>query len=137
MSFAQQVGNFNAGALRQAENIRRELCLRLFGAVIVDTPVLTGRLRGGWQTSTGQPSRQQIERIDTGGDTVLAEASNNLGNGLHADVSVFFVNNLPYARRIEFDGHSSVKAPAGMVRKNVARFDSLVRAAVQDGRIKI
>jgi hypothetical protein len=42
-------------------------------------------------------------------------------------VPIFLSNSLPYAARIEFDGWSHTKAPQGMVRRNVARFNQLLR----------
>ena len=34
-------------------------------------------------------------------------------------------NSLPYAHKIEYDGHST-QAPEGMVRRNVTRFQKIV-----------
>lgn len=45
---------------------------------------------------------------------------------------MFFTNNLPYAERIEYDGWSRFKAPQGMVRKNVVRWDDIVAAKARE-----
>ncbi|WP_162455859.1 hypothetical protein [Pseudoxanthomonas kalamensis] len=44
-------------------------------------------------------------------------------------------NNLPYANRIEYDGWSHTKAPAGMVRVSFARIRQIVSKAVRDNKV--
>lgn len=47
---------------------------------------------------------------------------------------MYLRNNLPYAYRIEYEGWSKVKAPEGMVRRNVARFRRILNEAVRENR---
>jgi len=149
MSFAKQVGKFSVKAINAAEQDRRAICFKLFSAIIQDTPVgnpdlwksgkapagyVGGRLRGNWQTSVGAPATGSLDVIDPQGVQALQDMQSNLGNGTTNDVTIYFVNNLPYASRIEFEGHSS-QAPRGMVRRNVARFNRLVAQAVREGKL--
>ena len=134
-SFSQQIGQFKVGSLASAERFRRGVVLKLFGAVILDTPVDTGRLRGNWRTSQDDPALDPIERDDKGGAAAIAEVQNNMGDGTHKSTSTFLANNLPYAARIEYEGYSKVKAPQGMVRKNVARIEQILTKAGQEGRL--
>lgn len=103
------------------ETVTRAVFLELFTSIIKDTPVLTGRLRGNWQTTRTVEANQIIERTD--GSAAISEAFNTVNK---PDL-YYLTNNLPYVERIEFDGWSKVKAPAGMVRKNIARLDSIIR----------
>lgn len=130
-TFAAEVGHFVLKAGSNVERTRRAICIKLFSAVILDTPVRDGQLRGNWQTSVQDPKTGEIDRIDKEGVAALADMKDNLGEG---DVTVWFVNNLPYAARIEYEGWSK-QAPEGMVRKNIARINALVKQAVKEGRI--
>lgn len=95
------------------EQVARATIIDLFTAIIYDTPVDTGRLQGNWQTTIGQPAVGELDRNGPAGATVEI-----LTTVREPDV-YFFTNNLPYAERIEFDGWSHTKAPAGMVRINI------------------
>lgn len=125
MSFQAQIGSFGAKTVKRLHGIRRGVMIKLFGAVILDTPVLTGRLRANWKYSEGEPNRQALPDEDKSGSATIAKmqagASASMG-----DVPVFLTNSLPYARRIEFEGWSRVKAPQGMMRRNVVRFGRLI-----------
>lgn len=148
MSFAQQIANFHVKATKNVESTRRAVCIKLFSAIILDTPVGNpdlwkgkapagysgGRLRANWQTTTHRPAEAVINRKDPNGVAAMNRINRGLGNGKGKDVVVWFTNNLPYANRIEFEGWSS-QAPAGMVRKNVIRFDRLIKEAIQKGII--
>lgn len=123
--FAAQVASFGKGTADKVEAVRRGVTLKLFSAVILDTPVLTGRLRGNWRISEGQPVLDTTDRVDPSGGTVLAEVSATVAKS-KGDTTLFLSNSLPYARRIEYDGWSHTKAPEGMVRRNVARFNTLI-----------
>lgn len=46
----------------------------------------------------------------------------------------YLTNNLPYAIPIE-EGHSTEKAPQGMVRKNVRRINAVMRALVREHKV--
>ena len=125
MSFTAELGVFRLKSLAKVEQVRKAIIFKLFGAVVMDTPVLTGRLRGNWQVTIGNPATGTLDRTDKSGATVMSEISRNLGNG---DCVVNLTNNLPYAARIEFDGWSHTKAPEGMMRRNVVRINELIKA---------
>jgi hypothetical protein len=95
----------------------------------LDTPVLTGRLRGNWQISSGAPKSGTVEVTDPTGTTTTAKVAEVAGKLSNKDASVFLTNNLPYAYRIEYDGWSHTKAPEGMVRKNFIRVSQNLKKA--------
>lgn len=125
MSFEIQVGGFVKKTKDRIQKIRRGTIISLFGSVIMDTPVLSGRLRANWKFGEGSPELSTDQTIDkTGGPTVSKTINSILGAG--DATTLYLSNSLPYAYRIEFEGWSHTKAPEGMMRKNVARFQNLI-----------
>lgn len=122
MSFASQVRRFAVATDKAADEVVRGVTLSLFTAVIKDTPVDTGRARGEWQTTVQAPASGQNGRFDQGGSGPIAEVVSKTPAG--AGGETFMTNNLPYIERLE-NGYSK-QAPAGMVRKNIARIARLV-----------
>lgn len=119
MSFESQLNAFVSGTEKKLERTVRAVKLELFRSVILDTPVDTGRARGNWQATIGSPATNEIENESM--SVALAGVAANLGKV--NDVS-FLANNLPYIEELE-DG-SSKQAPAGMVRRNMARVQRLI-----------
>lgn len=133
MSFSLDLQRFADKAAANVERTRRAIVLDLFGSVIKDTPVLTGRLRGNWQTSVGSPALAELPLRP--GAAATAELMAAAGQLKQTDAPIFLRNNLPYAGRIEFDGWSHTKAPEGMVRKNVARIQRIVSKRIAEGKL--
>lgn len=100
---------------REVADVRRLITLKLLEKITRKTPVLDGRLRSSWFTSDGVPSD---EVAPEGARTDSQENITATFKDPYA--TTFIVNNLPYAARIEFDGWSHTKAPAGMVRVSLA-----------------
>lgn len=133
MSLFVDLEKFAGKANESTDRFRRAVIMELFGSVVRDTPVLTGRLRGNWQTSVGAPILGTVKT--RGGKApnvvpseIMAEIMAASEESSGKDASVYLRNNLPYAARIEFDGWSYKKAPAGMMRKNVARIRRIIAA---------
>lgn len=134
MSFGDDVAGFARKAGRSLEQTARGVELRLFRAVIMDTPVLDGRLRGDWQTTTDTPASGENGRADKEGGATLAEMESIVA-AIQGGSYTLLTNNMPYAYRIEFEGYSKTKAPEGMVRKNEARFRQLLQEEAQKNRV--
>jgi len=117
------------------EKLQRAAVLELFSSVIKSTPVDTGRLRGNWQATMGAPASGVVEVLagaTTPKGTVPPELESQVGAvvaKLSGDGSVYLANNLPYAARIEFEGHSK-QAPRGMVRVNLVRIANNLRRMI-------
>jgi hypothetical protein len=124
MDFTSAVRAHGINALKRVDRIRRASALEVMKLIIYATPVDTGRARGNWQISLNAPMTVVTGRDDRGGGAVMAEAMANLGS--LTDV-VWMTNNLPYIKKLEYDGHSQ-QAPNGMFRKAVARWDEIVTA---------
>jgi hypothetical protein len=89
--------------------------IELFSAVVMDTRVDTGRLRGNWQMSTNQPTTVEITRMDPSGNAVITDITTSV-SPYAFDI---MTNNLPYAEVWE--------ERDGMIATNALRFESLLR----------
>lgn len=132
MSFATELRQITLKADKATDKTIRGVTLALFREVIQRTPVDTGRLVGNWQTSTGTPISGTTGRKDPGRTLAFAEALAKIG-GIGS--VTYMTNNLPYAQRIEYDGYSKIKAPAGMVRVSFARIDAIVRSEANKNKV--
>ena len=97
----------------EVEETVRAVKIELFSGVILDTRVDTGRLRANWQTTTGSPASGELGRTDEG--SAISETQS-----VKADTIDYLTNNLPSAEVWE--------ERDGMVARNVARLDRIVRA---------
>ena len=121
MSLSLKVGQWVKDATEDMAKIHKAIVIELFTSVILDTPVLEGRLRGNWVISSSAPETGTFDVIDPSGETTTRKVEDFVSNLSDLEnFNVFLANNLPYAYRIEFEGHSG-KAPQGMVRKNFIR----------------
>lgn len=124
MSFSSDISKWSKKVQGEMVRNKREIILRLFGAVIFDTPVLEGTLRANWRCSTGRSLDGAIGYRPT--NQVVSEITMVL-DGASLEDTVYLRNNMPYAYRIEYLGWSHTKAPQGMLRKNAARFSRIAR----------
>ena len=115
----KQIQAFNVKAMAQSEAKIKKAFMGLSTDIIMDTPVLSGRLRNNWFPSVNEGTDKTTKYTGEKGSAAISRVSAirfKLGDTL------YLTNNLPYAKRIEFDSWSA-KAPAGMVRKNIIRWE--------------
>lgn len=129
MSFSRQLQEFRKKTLERYVRVKRLSAFDLFAAVVMETPVDKGVLRNNWFADIGNGSDETTEEGDKGGQGTIQRIKNVL-DGVDLARDVFLTNNLPYAKPIEFDGHSG-KAPEGMVRVNALRWDQIVKRNVR------
>lgn len=127
--FAFQIARFKAKALDKAERNRRQILFEVFRSIVLDTPVLEGTLRGNWQLGTSP----KLGELDIRSQSAALSEIDSVLNATRFGDTVYMTNNLPYAYPIEFYGWSSVKAPQGMVRKNVIRVNQIAQAIARRG----
>ncbi|OED34516.1 hypothetical protein AB832_07405 [Flavobacteriaceae bacterium (ex Bugula neritina AB1)] len=132
MSFSGKINQFKVDAIEATEETRKAAIIALFRSVIQDTPVDTGRLRGNWQASINNPESGTIDAFNTGTSVAIAAAIKTV-EGSQAGETLYLVNNLPYAEKIEY-GYSQ-QAPQGMVRRNLSRITQIIRQAAQDKKV--
>lgn len=121
MSFSADISKWANKTKNGIEELRKAIIIELFSSVILDTPVLTGRLRGNWLISEGTPHTNTVTVTDPSGATTVRNVEAFAATLNPEQNRVFLANNMPYAYRIEYDGWSHTKAPEGMVRKNFIR----------------
>lgn len=145
--------NFNEFAkktLKRSDLLIRAVGIKTFSAVIRDTPVgdpdlwqsswldtkdratvhnnphlegyVGGRLRANWNCSLGVANTATSESTAHGG---AIPAMTKTVEGADRKDTLWLSNSLPYAARIEYDGHSK-QAPEGMVRRNVTRIKRII-----------
>lgn len=115
---------FDAATLKVMKKKSAEAKARLMGfcaAVVDDTPVLTGKLKGSWQILNGANKTFDTDTPeDPTGLAVKARLQQKIRYlPIHMDWNLTFGSPAKYAHKIEFEGWSQ-KAPQGMVRKNIA-----------------
>lgn len=102
------------------ETLIKAVKIEIFSGVVSDTRVDTGRLRGNWQATTGQPAAfASLLRTDKTGSQVNAE----IVATVKADTIDYLTNNLPYAEVWE--------ERDGMVARNVARVNRNIRKQIR------
>jgi len=115
MGFAADLKRFADKTESTVDESARAIKIKLFSDIVENTRVRTGRLKGNWQTSTGSPIGEQIERPSPNGEVVKEEIQNNVtSNGID-----YLTNNLPYAEVFE--------EKDGMVAKGIQRIDRIVK----------
>lgn len=122
-AFTLDVKNFIEKAKKNPETVARSVSFKLFSAVIKASPVDTGRFRMNWQTAGAVAPGGIIDGTDKGWAGAIGNAASYIFAA--SDWNEFsLANNLPYAQRLEY-GWSN-QAPTGMVRVNIARFNTLL-----------
>ena len=121
MRFALQMSNFANEAGELLTKQQRDIIWELGKAIVMDTPVDKGTLRGNWRPSYS-PAQRQLDIQDKSGAQALAELQRFL-DGFNGG-TMYLLNGMPYAGPIEY-GYSA-KAPQGMVRRNVSRINAIV-----------
>lgn len=120
MGFSLDIAKFAQKTNSTLDEAARAIKISLFNGVIRDTRVDTGRLRGGWQTTTGAPASGEVDRLDPvqqglNGGSAMAEVVNNV-RGATVD---YLTNNIVYAPIYE--------EKDAMISKNIARISRIVK----------
>lgn len=114
---------------RKLNMVIRKIAIDLFGSIVNSTPVDTGRARGSWGIGLNRANPGPRNRKDKNGSKVQGEIGLALRAFKPGD-KITISSNLPYIGRLE-DGHSK-QAPSGMVKRNVSRFDTVLRVAARE-----
>lgn len=137
MTFEDEINNFSQSAIgKHFVKFRANVAKALFRAVIKASPVgnpdlwkskapegyVGGRFRANWMCSLNELDKTTTANTDQQGALTLVTSTVNKSKPGDA---ICLSNSLPYAIKLEYEGHSS-QAPNGMVRLNVARFKTLI-----------
>ena len=89
-----------------------------------------GRFRANWQVGMGTIPSGEIDDVDPSGAGSIAKMQSAVSSYRIGEVEkIYFVNNLPYGPRLEYEGHSR-QAPIGMVRVSCIQFEEAMNKAV-------
>ena len=161
MSFASDVSKFAKLTGKSIDQTGASIALELFSSIIKDTPADTGRARGNWQCSLDAPITSQVNAGGApGSESPAPDGDGSEAKKAIADVrntaikfiggtTIYLTNNLPYIWSLEYGGYGrgdgatektggtgfSIQAPAGMVRKNAARIQSIVAKAARENKV--
>ena len=111
--------------LGKVEKVVRSSFIELGTNIITSTPVDEGRLIANWMVAIGSADTSTTTDTDVSGGESMGRLTQKV-SALDLGQELYMTNSLPYAERIEYEGHSSQKAPAGMVRVNVADWTQIV-----------
>jgi hypothetical protein len=115
--FTAQVGRFaDEDVPQRVQQVQQKIGLQALRGVVNKTPVDTGRARGNWQTTLGDPATGTLDTTDQGGNQTIARGSSTVTTAEPFSV-IWLSNNLPYIERLE-NGYSQ-QAPNGMVSTTV------------------
>lgn len=128
-SFEIDIARFVAKAKGNIDLVIRKIALDMFTRVILKSPVDTGRFRGNWQVAIESIPSGTLALDDKTGTATISKVT-AVTLGLRAGQTITLVNNLAYARALEY-GHSK-QAPAGMVRLTLTEFGAVVTKAANE-----
>lgn len=105
---------FSDATEEEADRALRAVTIKLWGDVILSTPVDSGRARGAWFITTGSPSRFRPNIIASAFARLSGQGSlsskgpayiaANTAKGMFGK-KWFLTNNLPYINILEFGGY--------------------------------
>lgn len=124
--FERSIENFIKKAKKNPELVVRQVTIKLYSAIIMASPVDTGRFRMNWQATVDNPATGVLIGDDPSGSRAIGMVSQFVASSTKWD-EFRLTNNLPYAERLEFGW--SQQAPVGMVRVTVSRFQRLIDEA--------
>lgn len=131
MSFAGSVSRCVKSVKVKTSAQAKKLTIDVLSAVVMGTPVLTGKLRGGWTPSIGSPNFSTSGQFDTSGQIVIASIVSMVQSlPENSDWTFYLSNTVPYGPFIEYDGISR-QAPSGMVRVTMTRIAGFVSSALR------
>lgn len=143
-TFSIAIDNWIKATGAKTTNIVRKITFEVFKAVVLRSPVDTGRFRSNWNfslaspdysTSLADPTLKGRKPGDpaptnaptlTGGDRGARQAQMALT--IEAGSVAFLSNGLPYSQRLE-NGYSG-QAPQGMVRLTAVEFSQHIRDGI-------
>lgn len=128
-NFELDIQRFVDRAKGNIDLVVRKIALDLFRRVIMKSPVDTGRFKGNWQVAIGSIPAGVLAIDDKTGSATISKMTAAV-LGLKAGQIIYLVNNLEYARPLEY-GHSK-QAPVGVVRITVQEYPQVVSKAANE-----
>jgi hypothetical protein len=112
------------------EAVVRKSTFGVMREVIEKSPVDKGTFVANWQPAIGVVPAGTLDVTDPTRGATLAKVE-AVAEAMKVGDVAYLANNLPYGPRIEYEGWSKIKAPQGMVRLSVQRWQPIVDEAVR------
>lgn len=134
-TFESRMAKLAKNLRENAKVITRKAALAVDTAVVLATPVDTGRARANWQVRLAEPAQGLVDSFpegkegSTGGPAAQAAIAQGKAviEGFQGGTSIHVTNNLPYIGKLN-DGWSA-QAPAGFVQKAILKGVAAVKGA--------
>lgn len=110
-----------------AQLLVRRVALDFQRALVLRSPVDTGRFRANWVCGLGAVNADTSRSPSAQGAAVVAQTAAELQNW-QLGQTIYLTNSMPYARRLEYGW--SAQQPQGMVRVTVAEYTQRLSAQV-------
>ena len=122
-SFNQQLNQFSKSLIpADAVLFQKKIALDLLVKIVLRTPVDTGRARGGWQVTIGQPATDSPLALDKDGGATIAKGKKVIESVGFGQV-IYISNNVTYIRALE-EGWSKRSAD-GMVQVSLNEMEGI------------
>ena len=124
--FNREIDAFARKVPDRAVLVQKNVTMEALRRLVFKTPVKSGRARGNWQVTIGDPAMGQLDVLDVDGSMTVAAGLAALA-GLPPYQIVWISNNVDYIERLEH-GHSK-QAPEGMLAVTVEELRAMFREA--------
>lgn len=137
MQYKVAVYDANEAAKHDPANLTKTGKLKKKARVLDDMDIKApdgytgGRFKGNWQIGIDHEPSGETGRIDPSGNMTMAVGNMVLEQFKVGAKAIYFVNNVPYAYRLEVEGHSQ-QAPNGMIRIVAKDAPAILREAMKE-----
>lgn len=129
--FSLDISAFVQKAKARQDLVVRKIGLEVLSRIVYRSPVKTGRFRGAWMVSLNTPMTATPGTLDAAGGATI-ERGNQAMMDVKVGDTIWLINSLPYANRIEHGW--SQQAPAGVVGITVVEFQNFLSKAVSEAK---
>ena len=133
--FKSDIARFIAKSQKAQDMFVQKVILEIDKRLVQKSPVSTGRFRNNWNISNAMPDLSTTEATAPGINQ--SRSASNVFNIKANGQTVYLTNALPYAYRIEYEGWSKTKAPAGVVRVTIAEIGSILKGAAFETKASV
>lgn len=133
LAFNKQLEGFVEAVTQATTKTLQQIVVEVGTSVVMLSPVLTGRFRGNWQMTVGQPASHTLEATDKDGAATLS-ALRQMAATLTAGEIGYIVNNLDYGNNVESIGWA-VTPPYAPVRRTLSQFTAIANAAIAKHKV--
>jgi len=124
--FNKEIQDFAKTVPDKVTELQKKIVLEALRRLVQKTPVDTGRARGNWQVTIGNPAGGQLDTTDADGQATIAAGLAAIA-GLPDYQVVWISNNVDYIENLEH-GHSQ-QAPEGMLSITIGELRTMFEKA--------